>query len=175
MARWRTVLTAILVLVATGCAQTDAGITTAVKTQLAADDAVKASQINVDTRNAVVTLSGSVDTATAKSRAVEIARATNGVANVVDAIQVSGATAVARETYSADRAMFSNSAITAGVKGKLAGDPTVRALRIDVDTQNQIVTLAGDVRSPGERDRALQLARAVEGVKDVVDRLTVKP
>lgn len=166
---------AMLVLVTMGCAQTDAGITTAVKTQLAADENVKASQVTVDTTNAVVTLSGSVDTASAKSRAVEIARGTDGVVNVVDRIQVAGTTAVREETYSADRAMFSDTAITAGVKGKLAGDPTVRGLRIDVDTQNQIVTLTGDVRSHGERDRALRLAREVEGVKDVVDRLTVKP
>ena len=43
------------------CAQTDAGITTNVKTKMAADDTVKAYQIDVDTRNGVVTLSGAVE------------------------------------------------------------------------------------------------------------------
>ena len=39
------------------CSQTDAGITTAVKSKLAADDTVKAYKVDVDTQNKVVTLS----------------------------------------------------------------------------------------------------------------------
>jgi len=45
-------------LAAVGCAQSDAGITTAVKNKLIADDLVKARQINVDTADKVVTLTG---------------------------------------------------------------------------------------------------------------------
>ena len=67
-----------------GCAQTDAGITTAVKSKMAADDTVKAYQINVDTQNHVVTLTGDVESSAAKERAVLIARETNGVNDVVD-------------------------------------------------------------------------------------------
>ena len=55
------------------CSQTDAGITTNVKTKLAADDTVKAYQIDVDTRNGVVTLSGAVETSAAKEQALRIA------------------------------------------------------------------------------------------------------
>jgi hyperosmotically inducible periplasmic protein len=170
--KWIGAATALLITVA--CAQTDAGITTAVKSQLAADEDVKAYQIDVDTRDKVVTLSGDVETATAKSRAVEIARTTDGVTNVVDNIQVTGATAEKPQGYSAERAMFSDTALTAGVKGKLAGDPTVSALRIDVDTEDQVVTLSGEVRTETEREQALKLAGEVEGVKSVTDRLTVR-
>ena len=75
------------------CAETDPGITTAVKTKLAADDVVKAYRIDVDTKNHVVTLSGAVDTPVARERAVQIARGTDGVTNVVDNLTVSpGAT-----------------------------------------------------------------------------------
>jgi hyperosmotically inducible protein len=56
----------------------------------------------------------------------------------------------------------------------LAGDPTVSALRIDVDTENQVVTLSGQVRTEAERAQALKLAGEVEGVKSVTDRLTVR-
>ena len=164
-----------LAVAASACGQTDAGITTAVKSKLAADDTVKAYQIDVDTQDKVVTLSGNVETAMAKQRAVEIARATDGVARVVDNLQVTGAAAAAAEAYPpADRAMFSDAALTAAVKGKLAGDPVVSALRIDVDTEKQVVTLSGEVRSQAEKDQAIKLARQVEGVKDVVDRLTIK-
>jgi len=75
------------------CAQTDAGITTNVKTKLAADDTVKAYQIDVDTRNGVVTLSGGVESAAAKERAVQIARTTDGVRDVVDQVRIGEAAA----------------------------------------------------------------------------------
>ena len=83
-----TLVAAAAVVVAAGCAQTDAGITTNVKTKMAADDTVKAYQIDVDTRNGVVTLMGDVETAAAKQQAVQIARNTEGVRDVVDQIRV---------------------------------------------------------------------------------------
>src|SRR5688572_4214184 len=75
------------------CAQTDAGITTSVKAKLAADDNVKAYQVDVDTRNGVVTLSGNVETSTAKDQAVRLARDTDGVRDVVDQLRVGEAAA----------------------------------------------------------------------------------
>lgn len=74
----------VLAVAAVGCSQTDPGITTAVKSKLAADDTVKAYRIDVDTKDGVVTLSGEVDNATAKARAVEVARGVKGVREVVD-------------------------------------------------------------------------------------------
>src|SRR5262245_18045653 len=70
------------------CGQTDAGITTAVKSKLAADDTVKAYQVDVDTQNHVVTLSGTVDSFVAKEQAVRIAREANGVRDVIDNLQL---------------------------------------------------------------------------------------
>jgi len=79
--------TAGLVL-AVACSQSDPGITTAVKSKLAADDTVKAYQIDVDTKSRVVTLSGAVETAAAKEQALLLARQTDGVQEVVDRITV---------------------------------------------------------------------------------------
>src|SRR4051812_12017443 len=70
------------------CGQTDAGITTAVKSKMAADDTVKGYQINVDTRNHVVTLKGDVNTSVARERAIVIARETDGVRDVIDRLKV---------------------------------------------------------------------------------------
>ena len=75
------------------CAKTDAGITTNVKTKLAADDTVKAYEINVDTSNGVVTLTGTVENPAAKEQAVVIARQASGVRDVVDQITVNRAEA----------------------------------------------------------------------------------
>jgi hyperosmotically inducible protein len=90
-----TTLLSILVagMFAIACAQTDAGITTKVKSKLAADDTVKAYQIDVDTKDKVVTLSGNVDSQAAKDQAVALARSTEGVADVVDNITVAGGSA----------------------------------------------------------------------------------
>lgn len=60
----------------------DAGITTKIKAQLAADSQVKATEISVSTENGVVSLKGSVASAGALDRARSIARKTNGVKRV---------------------------------------------------------------------------------------------
>jgi hyperosmotically inducible protein len=70
------------------CAQSDTGITTAVKSKMAADDNVKAYQIDVDTNDRIVTLTGTVETSTAKEQAIALARQTDGVRDVVDRITV---------------------------------------------------------------------------------------
>src|SRR5439155_1166767 len=86
-----TTLLAILAAVAfaVACAQTDAGITGKVKSKLAADDTVKAYQIDVDTKDKVVTLSGNVDSQAATDQAVKIARETNGVKDVQRKLTIS--------------------------------------------------------------------------------------
>lgn len=63
--------------------------------------------------------------------------------------------------------------ITTRVKTALLDDPDVNATRIDVNTAAGVVTLSGDVRSKGEADRAVQVARTVQGVKDVRSALKV--
>jgi hypothetical protein len=77
-----------LALVAVACGRTDAGITTALKSKLVADDTVKARQISVDTKDHVVTLTGEVRTQAEKDKAEQIARSTDGVRDVVDQIAV---------------------------------------------------------------------------------------
>src|SRR5687767_4834508 len=74
----------LLAFATVACSQSDPGITTAVKSKFAADDTVKAYRIDVDTKDRVVTLSGQVDNAAAKARAVELARGVEGVKDVVD-------------------------------------------------------------------------------------------
>ena len=67
---------------------TDAAITEQVKNRLVVDETTKTSQIEVTTANQVVTLTGNVESATAKSKALEVARATDGVRDVVDKLAV---------------------------------------------------------------------------------------
>jgi hyperosmotically inducible periplasmic protein len=67
-----------------------------------------------------------------------------------------------------------DAAITAKVKAAILAEPGLKSLQINVDTKDQTVTLSGNVASDQMRDRAKQIAMSTEGVKNVVDNLSVK-
>ena len=67
-----------------------------------------------------------------------------------------------------------DAAITAKVKAAILAEPGLKSLSINVDTKNATVTLSGNVASDNLRDRAKQIAMSTDGVKNVVDNLTVK-
>jgi hypothetical protein len=79
------VLTSLLVV---GCGTTDPGITTAVKSKLAADERTSAMKIDVDTNQKVVTLNGTVQTEAEKAAAEQVAKNTEGVTSVVNRLTV---------------------------------------------------------------------------------------
>lgn len=66
----------------------DAAITAKVKSAVLAEPGLKTLQIDVDTKDAVVTLRGTVDNDALKSRATQIAQNVNGVRSVVDNLDV---------------------------------------------------------------------------------------
>jgi hyperosmotically inducible protein len=162
------------------CAETDPGVTTAVKAKLAADDTVKAYRIDVDTKEKVVTLKGEVDTAGAKTRAVELAKGTAGVRDVVDQLTVKegmtppgGLDDAAQARAGQAGEAIGDAGITAKVKTKFLADTTISGLKIDVDTKDNVVTLSGTVPTAAEKRRAVEVARDTDGVKSVVDLLKV--
>ena len=79
--------------VATGANQAEralenGALTAKIKSKMALDDTVKARDINVDTANGVVTLSGTVHSEAERTRAVQLARETAGVTSVTDRLTV---------------------------------------------------------------------------------------
>jgi hyperosmotically inducible protein len=70
----------------------DTVITTEIKAKLAADKLSNLTKIGVNTKNGVVTLSGTVDSLERQERAAQIAGAVKGVRGVVNAIRVAGTT-----------------------------------------------------------------------------------
>jgi hyperosmotically inducible protein len=66
----------------------DAAITAKVKTAILAEPGLKSLQINVDTKDGTVTLSGTVDNADLRERAKQLASSTSGVKGVVDQLTV---------------------------------------------------------------------------------------
>jgi hyperosmotically inducible protein len=64
--------------------------------------------------------------------------------------------------------------ITSKVKSALLADPQVSGLDIQVETYKGIVQLSGFVASREQADEAEDLARSIEGVKDVENRMTIR-
>ena len=69
-------------------AAADGAMTAKIKAKMTLDDRVKAAKIDVDTAGSVVTLSGNVSSEDERSRAVQLARDTDGVKSVIDHLVV---------------------------------------------------------------------------------------
>ena len=69
---------------------------------------------------------------------------------------------------SSPKAFVKDSVITTKIKASMAKDKQVSAMHIKVDTDDKgIVYLSGNARSQAEADKAVQIARNTEGVRDV--------
>ena len=68
----------------------------------------------------------------------------------------------------------SDTVITTKVKAGLVAEPDLSSLDISVDTNKGVVTLSGTVATKAEADRALKLAKNVEGVTSVKNSIKVK-
>jgi osmotically-inducible protein OsmY len=175
---------------AVACGESDATITTKVKTKIATDRSItSASQIEVSTQRKVVTLAGTAENGVARERAVALARGTEGVVDVIDnlrvtpqaqaqaqATQVNPATGVGEKISEATGEIagtVDDVAITTAVKTKLLADTKVSGTKIDVDTKGGVVTLTGTVKSEAEKVKAIQIARDTKGVQRVEDQLMV--
>lgn len=67
-----------------------------------------------------------------------------------------------------------DSSVTAKVKAALVDDEVIKSTDISVETHAGVVTLSGFVSSQDQAEKAVALAKKVEGVKSVSDKLHVK-
>ncbi|MBM6476785.1 molecular chaperone OsmY [Raoultella ornithinolytica] len=146
----------------------DSTITARVKAALIDDKNIRSSDISVKTENKVVTLSGSVDSAEQKDLAVNAAKTVKGVTTVNDQLNVVAEKSASLEGYAGD------TAITSQVKAKLLADDIVPSRKVTVETRDGTVHLSGTVDSRQQADRAADIAKAVSGVKNVENNLSVK-
>lgn len=145
----------------------DGWLATKVQAQYFADRDVKARFINVSADDGVVTLRGRVDDENARDQAVTIARNTDGVREVRDQLLV-GPPTDSREARE-------NAWITTQIQARYFSNPSIAGREIDVSTHDGVVTLSGRVDSDAEKADAVAVARGVEGVTRVDDRLVVQP
>ena len=184
-----------------------------VHSEMVDEDVLAGSNIDVDVKNGVVTLQGTVPSEAARARAIAVAKANDGVKNVVDQLKIAPARSGDRADRAANKAeraaeRTEDKAERAGEKtaaaAERAGDRTAAAGRgagravddgwikskiyaqyladwntvlndsdIDVDVNNNMVTLNGTVKSAEAKAKAVSIAKATDGVKGVKDNLRV--
>ncbi len=142
----------------------DSVISTSVKTKMIGDEFVKARHVDVDVLNGVVFLIGVVESASQKRMAADIARGVEGVRRVENQLVI-GRT-------SAGQAL-NDSILTSKIKTQLIKEPNIRSNNIDVDTNNNVVTLTGITSSQNEKAKVISIVQGVAGGRQVVDNLSV--
>jgi hyperosmotically inducible protein len=169
-----------------GNAVTDSWITMKVHSQFIPEDVLEGSDIDVDTNAGVVTLKGTVLTEAARTRAVAIAKATDGVKSVKDSLRIGPADADAREAGAKAGAAAREATGTAGravtdgwIKSKIYSqyltEDALDDSDIDLDVTRGAVVLNGTVKSDAGKTRAEAIAKATDGVKSVKNNLKVNP
>jgi hyperosmotically inducible protein len=148
-------------------AASDAWITTKVKLRLIAEPGLSPLGVNVDTREGVVTLFGSVSTEELKSRAASQVQAVEGVKGVENELQVV-------PDVAAQQIRAKDEEVVAAVRERLGAREALADADIDVAVENGVVRLTGTVASQRDRLTALTLARSTDGVTSVIDGLELK-
>ena len=138
----------------------DTVITAKVKSDLAINEITSNQNIGVETNNGMVTLTGTVDSQTQATAAIQITQATDGVKSV-DAHQLH-----VKESHQ----YFTDTYITSKVKAILL----LHGLNVNVETQNGVVYLDGFVKDSAQSQSAIQLARSTSGVTGVKSDIAVK-
>ena len=145
----------------------DSIVTTKVKSALLADPDVKGFDLKIETRKGEVMLSGFVDNQVQADRAIQVAKSVEGVKAVSNKMSLKeGAVTVGNKV--------DDGIITAKVKSALLSDPDIKSLDIAVVTRNGEVQLSGFVDNQTRINQAIEIARAVDGVKSVTNEMSVK-
>lgn len=163
-----------------------------VTAKLSGDPALAVYNLDVDAdadRNAV-TLSGDVPTQGLRTRAVEAAKTAHAGLVITDKIDVEPGM-VARADFNEDMAReareraatatdsigdsMDDAWIHAKIRSRLLGEGEFPGGSVNVDVQNNVVTLRGSVATRAEKAKAEEIAKTTDGVKSVRNRLVVKP
>lgn len=146
----------------------DAVITFGVKSALLADPDINGLDLQVETRQGTVQLSGYVDDPAQIEQAMAITRRVSGVVDVKNGVSLQGAP-------SSLGTKIDDAGVTGRVKAALLADPDIKSFDIAVLTFKGEVQLTGFVDNQAQIDQAAQVARRTEGVAGIKNELRTKP
>jgi hyperosmotically inducible protein len=144
----------------------DTWTTTAAKVRLIANTNTPGFDINLDTRNGIVTLFGVVASEDSKQAAEAELRKVDGVKDVVNDLQV-----VAAVTQ--DRVDRKDEQITHAIQSRFDGYQGLANSEIEVI--NGVARLSGTVKSRSDQVTAITIARDTNGVVRVIDDAKLEP
>lgn len=144
----------------------DSALTAKVKSALATGTGVQARDIEVETRDGVVQLSGFVDSEGARSAAVMRARSVGGVAEVRNDLSV-------RDDDRPAQQPVPDTVIASRVRSTLGNARLDEESDVNVEVSAGVVQLSGFVTSIEEKTRAADAASAVPGVRDVENNIAL--
>ena len=145
-------------------------MTATVKSKLLWNRHTEGLDINVDSANGMVTLTGNAQSNEAKELAERLAANTDGVRKVSNKLTVNGdGSAAAKAQNAADdtSAAISDAWITSKVKSSFLYSRNIDGLDISVETKDGMVNLSGTVMTKAEKDLAIETASNIRGVKGV--------
>ncbi|MCD5983330.1 BON domain-containing protein [Pseudomonas sp. CDFA 610] len=148
----------------------DATLVATVKSKLLWSSVTEALNIDVDSKDGVVTLKGRAQSPEAKELAGSLASNTDGVVSVNNLISLSAADSIAAKTQPQNLnpvEQLSDAWVTSKVKSSLIYSRNLDGLNIKVDTKDGLVTLNGVVANFAEKELAVEIARNIRGVKGV--------
>ncbi len=155
----------------------DAWITGKIETAYVLNANLNPFRISTDVDNGMVHLTGMVKTDIDRDLAGEVARGVDGVTTVKNDLKVDPQAGKKREETAANHRDFGtwvdDATTTAQVKSRLIANNNIKALKIDVDTKEDVVTLTGRVQTKEQKVLAEQIARNTGDVKDVHNKLVI--
>ena len=161
----------------------DAWLTGRIESMYLLNEHLSPFAISTDVENGVVTLTGTVESRVDRDLAAVLAEGIDGVVEVENELTVGApntdADALEQSAERTGRRDFGSwvddATTTAAVKSRLIRNASTKGLQIDVDTNEDIVTLSGRVSTEEERQLAAELARNSSDVADVRNNLVVDP
>lgn len=150
--RARLIAVCLSTVLCCACVLSESEIRRDVRERLDADQEIAKLDLSIEVKNRVVYLSGRTVTPEQQQRAIAAARG-RGIKLVVN------------------RMSLTNLALIEKVKQALAADERVGKIPIDVDVEGTIVRLMSDKTNSDDRDQAVRVAAAVEGVTQVEDKM----
>ena len=128
--------------------------------------------IDTDVKDGVVTLTGRVESEVDKALASELVASVDGISDVDNKLTVAD-DAMTEEKDSEMMNKLKNSKVATVVKTRLLFESEISGLAIEVEAENGVVTLTGEVNSDAERDLAGAIAKNTNDVDKVNNELKV--
>jgi hyperosmotically inducible periplasmic protein len=151
-------------------AASDVRMHLALEAKLAKSDELSAIAINTDVKDGIAHLKGDVQTDTQRQMATEVAKSVEGIRSVKNELRVTGEDPSFVERV---RDGAGDAALTARVKSRLLLSENTSGLAINVDTDDDVVILSGEVESEAEAELAELIAANTVGVEEVRNNLRI--